>query len=344
MSKLWNSEGGEGAFVEAIRSFVPADHWAVSLGIGDDAAVLYPQPHPWVVTCDSLVEGVHYRSEWSDAVSIGHKLVHVNMSDLAAMGAWPAAAFVAVVAQVHGSVNHLLDVHRALQSELSAYGATLAGGNFSASPTGTSFSLTLLGLSAGPPWTRAGARVGDRLYVTGHIGDSGAGLRLLMAGHGHDGLATNMCVRRHLRPQSRLATSRYLTQGICPTAVIDVSDGLARDAGHVADASGVSLRIFLENVPLSCAFWEAMATLGMDPDRAIEQSVGFGEDYELLFTVAPQTHVPEVIEGVTVTQIGEVVPRQEQAVVWVHNGRTRSIAPCGWDHFNLIPQRSSSGD
>ncbi|NUN14612.1 MAG: thiamine-phosphate kinase [Myxococcales bacterium] len=336
--RLPPSQTDERTVVEAIRSLLPAEHWAVLLGVGDDAAVLRPQTLPWVITCDSLVEGVHYRPEWSDAATIGFKLAHVNMSDLAAMGAWPAVAFLSVVAPLEGAANYLLDIHQALQVELSKVGATLAGGNFSTSPVGSSFSLTLLGLSDWPVLTRSGARIGDKVYVTGHIGDSGAGLRLLLRGLGQP-MDSNDCIVRHLRPQSRLHLSRYLTQYISPTACIDVSDGLAKDGEQIADASNVSLQISLERIPLSRSYCEAMGPFVYPAIAA--QAVGLGEDYELLFTVPADTAVPLQIDGIPITHIGEVLPRQEQSVVWLYNGQPTSGETRGWDHFKVstVPSR-----
>jgi thiamine-monophosphate kinase len=267
--------------------------------IGDDTAVL---GGGLVVTQDALVEGVHFRHEWTPWLDLGYKAAAVNLSDLAAAGAEPEALIVTLAVGAETALDDVL----ALYEGLNEPGVPVRGGDTTASPV-TSLTVTALGRSERVPG-RAGARPGDVLVVTGPLGGSAAGLAVLRQGlSGLDEL-----VRAHNRPPLRLAEGRRLAAAA--HALIDLSDGLVTDAGHVAARSGCRLEIDLEAVPLAPRIAEA----GDEPFWA------FGEDYELLAALAS-----EDAAGLGFRVVGRCVAGE--GVLVTRAGQPVEVA--GWEHF-----------
>ncbi|RVT42060.1 thiamine-phosphate kinase [Sphingobium algorifonticola] len=252
-------------------------------GLMDDAAVLPVGDIRLVLTSDTLVEGVHFLAS-DPADSIGWKLAAVNLSDLAAKGATPRACLMNYA--LSGNDDWDADFLRGLRAALDIYGMPLIGGDTVAMPKGAprSFTLTAIGeAGSGPVPARSGARAGDILYVTGPVGDSGAGLALLTAGQKpNDNPTTNCLIDAYRRPQPRLAQGQALVPYV--TAMMDISDGLLIDARRMGEASGVG--IVIDHVPLSDAF---IALHG--PDARIAAATS-GDDYELLFAAAPDVALP----------------------------------------------------
>jgi len=233
--------------------------------IENDAAQL---PGGLVVTQDALVEGVHFRHEWTSWRDLGYKAAAVNLSDLAASGAEPEALLVTLAARGETRVEEVLELYAGLCEP----GVPIVGGDTSGGAV-TSVTVTALGRATRVPG-RAGARPGDYLVVTGPLGGSAAGYHCLRVGSEHP------LAEAHRRPPLRLAEGRRLAERA--HAMLDLSDGLALDAGRLAARSGCRLVIDLELVPLAEGLNEAAALVG----RSIwELAAGFGEDYELLAAV-----------------------------------------------------------
>lgn len=307
---------GEFGFIERIRratARLPAR--GVVLGVGDDAAILRPRAgEDVVVTTDALVEDVHFR--WSSASprTVGRRALVASLSDLAAMGARPLGCVVSLVAPAELGVRVADGLVAGLLQEARAHACPLVGGNLSRGGE-TSLATTALGAVArGRALTRAGARVGDRILVTGSLGASALELARAERGQGQ--------VRRVATP--RLQAGRALGRLPGVGACIDVSDGLEADLAHLLEAGAGALGARLEpdRLPLPRGFRGACRALGLDPVALALQG---GEDYELLFSVRPGAASEKQLGrrlGVPVTEIGRIVPRARG-----------TSSPRGWKHF-----------
>ena len=223
---------GELELLDEIRRFVPSSG-AVVVGPGDDAAVVRRSPHPLLLTNDALVEGVHFRREWLTARELGRRAFHVAASDVAAMGGRVRAVLLAITAPPDWPVDELRGVVRGLHAASRRAGAALAGGNL-AMGREVALTVSVLGDAPARPVLRSGARVGDDVWVTGTLGGAAFGLRLLM---GARSLSRGEPARRRWRrPVARLRAGEALAAAGIPTAMMDVSDGLAIDAGRLARA------------------------------------------------------------------------------------------------------------
>lgn len=260
----------ERALIARLRARVPASPDWVLTGIGDDAAVLAPaRGMVEVVTADALVEGIHFRREWSSPADIGHKALAVNLSDLAAMGATPRAALLSLTLPASFPLDDfdaLLDGFLALAAQTHT---PLIGGNLTRSTGGLHIDVTLTGaVRPRRVLRRSGARPGDRLFVTGRLGAAAAGLAALT----RDARAHDECVTAQRRPSPRLRTGIVVANNRSASACMDLSDGLADAVQQICEASGCGADVDLTKVPVH-------------PSATLEQALTGGEDYELLFAV-----------------------------------------------------------
>ena len=264
-----------------------------SLNLSDDAALLdVPAGQQLVVTKDAIVSGVHFIGD-EDAALIAQKLLRVNLSDLAAMGAEPLAYTLAIMLPKDIDSKWLERFAAGLAQDQKTFGISLIGGDTVSTPGVLSFSLTAFGLvPTGAALRRNGAKVGDKVYVSGTIGDSAVGLKIFK-----NMLAKNDFLQgRYLLPQPRLALGQSL-RGVA-SSCMDISDGLLQDLAHICKASGVGATIRLMDIPLSPDVAAWMPQLW-------ETVVAGGDDYELLFTssqdVQGATCIGEIVEGDVVT-------------------------------------------
>jgi thiamine-monophosphate kinase len=276
---------GEFELLALLRERLPTAGPQVRLGSGDDAAVTVPGGAV-ATSVDALVEGVHFRRETATLRQIGRKAISTALSDLAAMGATPGEAYVWLGTPEGVGEAELLEVGEGLAEVAGETGTTVAGGDLTRAPV-LSLTVTVTGHASNPDdfVTRAGARPGDALVVTGELGAAAAGLVLLErpSAEGLDVQAADALRARQLDPTPRLAAGRALaTAGA--TAMIDVSDGLAGDAGHIAAASAALLVIDADALPLAAGVAEVAAAAGRDP---LELATSGGEDYELLAALPP---------------------------------------------------------
>ncbi|HEY7431022.1 MAG TPA: thiamine-phosphate kinase [Streptosporangiaceae bacterium] len=287
------SDLGEFGLIASFAERLPRGA-ATLVGIGDDAAVLAMPDGRVVASTDLLVEGRHFRRDWSGPEEIGGKAAAQNLADLAAMGADPTALLVGLAVPAAESADWVQRLVTGIARECSAAGATVAGGDL-ASADAVMIAITALGHLAGrPPVTRAGARPGDVLALAGNLGHSAAGLALLAAGL--PGPAELITAHRSPHPPYQ-AGPEAATLGA--TAMIDVSDGLVADAGHVAQASGVLIDIDSARLPQPPVLAEAAAALAGPPGSApgaVPGPLGWvltgGEDHALAATFPPQTPLP----------------------------------------------------
>jgi thiamine-monophosphate kinase len=284
---------GERGLIRRIRQrgVAAGDSPGVEVGIGDDTAVLtLPPGHRLLATTDLLIEDVHFRRSSAGPDDIGWKALAVNLSDIAAMGGIPRWALVALAVPAETPVEAVDAFYAGLEDAAAPHGVSVVGGDTSASPGGWMVNVTLLGVHPGAPRLRSHALGGDAVAVTGSFGASAAGLHVLEiglerardAGLSPGGLAE--ITRAHLRPRARVAEGRWLGQAPGVHAMMDCSDGLATDLGHICRESGVGARVRLDRVPIAAAARDAARALGQD---AREWAVAGGEDYELLLTCEP---------------------------------------------------------
>lgn len=306
--------------------------------IGDDAAIL-PPGGPFAVTVDSQISGVHFVADLDPAI-LARRLLAINLSDLAAMGAVPAYALLAL------STGDGFDHRRFFRSLLAAcqrQGVKLAGGDLARSPGGTVATLTLIGTRPeGGRWLHRGdARPGHDLWLGGSVGESAAGAILIGRGARLAGArldlpppfagassslrsAARRAVRRHLLPQPQLVLGTWLG-GQEEGAALDVSDGVARDLHRLCRESSVGAEIFAEALPLPARFPALCEAIGAEPSSL---ALGGGEDYVLLFTL-PSGASPPTRFGCQ--RIGRITRRKE--IMIVRDGVRRALPALGWDHL-----------
>ncbi len=332
----------ERAFLSGLRRAAPSapKNPSLILGPGDDAALWRPRAgFEAALSCDLLAEGVHFDLRWTDAWSLGAKAAAVNLSDLAAMGAQPSAFLVSVALPRRAGLGEpwLKAFHAGLRAYMGAFGASPAGGDLSASRSGVFIDVTVLGeVERGRALRRSAARVGDAVFVSGPLGRSAAGLRVLESRPLARRLGARLAealAQSHRLPVPQVLAGRWLLQERLARACVDLSDGLASEAWHIARESGVALEIDEAAVPLGPGVADAAAALGKAPH---DFAYFGGEDYQLLFTV-PERRQAQVLArmehyaGCRPARIGTV--RAGRGVRVRAGGRLRSLEDGGHDHF-----------
>ncbi len=302
---------GEFELLAKLRERLPAPGSRVVLGSGDDAAVTVPGGAT-ATSVDAIVDGVHFRREQVEPAEIGHKALATALSDLAAMGAQAGEAYVVLGAPPDLSEDQCLELLDGLLALAARTGTTLAGGDVTRAPA-LSLAVTVVGHAERADLLvgRGGARPGDRLLLTGELGGAAAGLALLDDPRHGAALRAETAAqlrRRQVEPTPRLAAGRALAAHGA-RAMIDLSDGLGADAGHLAAAGGVRLRIEVAALPLAAGVAEVAAAVGRD---RLELAASGGEDYELLAAL-PADRVDAAAAAVeatgetALTQVGEVL-------------------------------------
>jgi thiamine-monophosphate kinase len=309
---------GEFDLLAKIRARFPPPGPRVRLGSGDDAAITVPSGAT-ATSVDALVDGVHFRREWSSLRQVGHKALAAALSDLAAMGAEPGEAYVVLGVPADLDEDGCLELLDGVAALAAATGTSLAGGDVTRAAALT-LAVTVVGHAPTPEHfvTRAGAKPGDVVVVTGALGGAAAGLLLLehhirerSSFQPHSGTNDDRrrsMLRRQLEPEPRIAAGRALAKAGA-SAMIDLSDGLGGDGVHIAAASGVGVRIEAAALPLDAGVAELATAAGRDP---LELAASGGEDYELLATLPAGRLAGAVAalaaqDDMALTRIGEVV-------------------------------------
>ncbi len=298
---------------------------AIVAGIGDDCAVLRPKPgFDSLVTTDFTLEGIHFRREWHPAESVGHRCLTRGLSDIAAMGGEPVAAFLSLALPRNLPQAWVGRFARSLTSLAAKYGVSLAGGDTAQSPNGILADIIVVGrVPKGKAVLRSGARPGDRIFVSGELGGSAATLLQIRARPKKKHRPRDY--PRHFYPEARVELGRILRERGLATAMIDTSDGLSTDLSHICEESGVGAEINEALIP--------RARVGK-PAREVDLDLALhgGEDYELLFTVPKGKRVPAQLAGVQLAQIGHIT-RSRGIFVRNPQGATYELQPRGWEHF-----------
>jgi thiamine-monophosphate kinase len=319
--------GGEFALIDRLARRLPTTHPDLSVGIGDDAAVIgrtFANGDYLLVTTDMLVENCHFKRNWATPMQIGAKSVACNVSDIAAMGGSPTFMFVSLVLSADSDVAWVEALYQGMADACRRYGVVLAGGDTTHGDAVT-ISITLLGrVSASNLRLRSHARPGELLCVTGHLGGSAAGLAMLAAG-----LTPSDYLRdKHLEPDCRLDVA----PAIAPLAhaMIDISDGLAAEVNHICDQSGTGAEIIAADIPIHPSVREAGRLTAKDP---LTFALSGGEDFELLFSISPENRLRLEENGVGAIAVGRVTAAASGRILVFPDGN-KTLLSGGYNHFS----------
>lgn len=328
---------GELAILRQIRSRASqSTSTSLRLGIGDDCAILRPRPgEELAITTDLSIAGRHFRLDRHQPESIGHRALARGLSDLAAMGARPVAAFLSIglprecTTPSKRRANWLQRFLNGLFALAEVHQTPLAGGDLAESPIPLADIVLIGAIPSGKALLRTGARPGHLIYVTGALGGSAAGLLQLAQLAESSGPKPPRIPRKlepqlasHVYPQPRVAQGLWLQRHSLASAAIDLSDGLSTDLAHICEESHVAAEV-------------DAALLPVHPSATLSQALHGGEDYELLFTAPASARIPRKIAGISVTRIGRILPTRANrpSVVLVTPQGREPLIPQGWQHF-----------
>jgi len=326
---------GEFGLIGRIEKLFPPAASDVLRGIGDDCAVVSPGEECLLLTTDALVEGIHFRLSWTSPQALGRKSIAVNVSDIVAMGGVPSYALLSLGIPPSTSVPFLEEFLGGVREMADFCGVTLVGGDTTSSPSGLMISVTLVGRAPKEDLLfRSGAGPGDQLLVSGPLGESRAGMELLKRGVGIDDPALQGLLDWHRNPTPAFPLGCLIGEARLASAMIDISDGLSQDLGHMCTRSGVGAIVEESSLPVSAAARRAAALLGEDP---IAWALGGGEDYRLLVAV-PAPNV-ELLQKQILQKgcgplllIGEIT-REPELRFRSNDGALRALPVTGYDHF-----------
>ena len=319
------------------QSSLPPPH-----GIGDDSAVIPPTPgYEWLVSKDLLIEGIHFDRNLSSHRDIGYKAAAVNVSDIAAMGGIPHYLLVGLAIPPSTTVVDIRSLYRGLNALCKKYEIKLIGGDTCASRTDLCISLTIIGkVKSGQALRRGGAKAGDLIYVTGTLGDSGAGLRLLRRPSQQitrqlSKSVVGFLIKRHLHPTPQVSLGRLLSERRIATSAIDLSDGLSGDIRHICQASHVGAVIYAQQIPISrpCATY-----MNHCQESPMNLALHSGEDYELLFTIPPKQR--QQLERMArsldqkISLIGSIKHERQKIYIQQADGTCELLSKQSYDHFH----------
>ena len=336
---------GEFAVIELLKETVTAQRSGPNHGTefgyrllvdnGDDAAAWRTGEATELFTTDTMVEGVHFNRSTTPWTDLGWKSLASNISDIAAMGGLPMYALVTLGLPPETDVDHLKELYAGMMQISNTYGVAIVGGDLVRSPV-VFITVSLTGVHPGNPMLRTAARAGDGIGVTGYLGSSGAGLRLLLedtpaetpAETPAPSAAAEYSKESHRRPHPAVEQGRLLSKSGVETAM-DISDGLADDLSKLCQASGLSARIYADRVPVHPLVKQTY------PDNWLDLALNGGEDYQLLFTARSRLMsevLPLLPEGSAL--IGEITDgRPGEVVIVGTDGQETAAAPGGWDHY-----------
>lgn len=307
------------------------------LGIGDDCAIVRPgKKEEIIVTTDLSLEQIHFRREWHQPEVIGHRCLTRGLSDIAAMGGRPLAAFLSLAVPAELTKNRrgrswLERFYDGLLALAKASEVPLAGGDLAQNPTIAADIVLVGGVPQNRALLRSGAKPGDIIYVTGTLGGSAAELLLLAQNPRRYARIQDRDGHPHLFPQPRLLVGQWLRGRA--SAAIDISDGLSTDLAHLCEESGVQAEINSEALPVHTLALQAESR--ERTPSALDLALNGGEDYELLFTAPPSARIPKEIAGVPIHRIGEMKSRHRRRTMMtlLSNGEAKALSGKGWQHF-----------
>ncbi len=296
-------------------------------GIGDDAAILrLPPDHDVLVTTDFSIENIHFRRDWHPPEVVGWRCLTRGLSDIAAMGGDPIAAFLSLGVASDTPQSWIDQFVKGLLALARRFNVPLAGGDTANSVEGIQADIVVIGaVPKGNAILRSGAKPGDRIYVTGALGGAAEALARL-----RDSLPLGAESDRYFRPVPRIAVGQWLRKRKLPSAMIDISDGLSTDLDHICRESGVGAEIEAALIPRAPRERKNKRGGKNREEVALDLALHGGDEYELVFTSSKR--LPKEITGVQITRIGSITRRRGMRLI-AHSGKKTTLAAEGWEHF-----------
>lgn len=334
------SDLGEFGLIDHLTKNFQIDKEKTVLGIGDDAAVLAPSEEQMIVTTDMLCEGIHFNPTYTSLKHLGYKSVAVNISDICAMNAIPQQILVSVAVSARFTVEAMEELYAGIHAACAHYKVDLIGGDTTSSKSGLVISITAIG-KAQPNRvvTRAGAKESDLLVVSGDLGSAYFGLQILEREnvvfqanphHQPDLSPYDYIIQRQMKPEARLDIVHLLhTLDVLPTAMIDISDGLASEVLHLAKHSQVGFAIYEDKLPMDHQVIAAAEEFQINPITAV---LSGGEDYELLFTIN-QKDFDKIKGNPHLTIIGHAIA-DSKSYLHTKDNHAIELTAMGWDAFD----------
>jgi thiamine-monophosphate kinase len=329
-------EIGEFGFIKKIsRGCLIRPHNIIK-SIGDDAAAFITEPHRLtLITTDLLVERIHFLRNAVSGFDLGYKSLAVNLSDIAAMGGTAREAFVSIAIPDDCTLDYLDEIYNGIKDLAAKFDVNVLGGDTTRSTVDLVINIVIQGIvSKAELLCRDAARPGDVIFSTGFLGDSRAGLHLILNEIAADTDALKSLLKSHRVPEPHLSEGRFLARQRGVHAAIDTSDGLSSDLGHIVEESRVGARLFADKMPLSPNLKDFCTRFHFDP---IDYALSGGEDYTLLCTIAPgnANKIARTFEKEfkrPLFGIGEITATQQIELLYP-DGEIKSLTSTGWNHF-----------
>lgn len=329
---------GEFGLIRLLTNSIKLNQESSLKGVGDDAAVVNHAGKDTVITTDMLAEGIHFDLMYTPLKHLGYKCIVVNLSDIYAMNATPTQVTVSLAISNRYSVEALEEIYEGIYLACKKYGVDLVGGDTTSSLSGLVISVTALGVADKEDLVyRNGAKPGDAICVSGDLGGAYLGLQILEREKRiyleHPEVQPELedqpyLIGRQLKPEARKDVIELLReQGIKPTSMIDISDGLSSEILHICTQSGVGAKLYEDQVPISEDAYNLAIKFNIDP---ITCALNGGEDYELLFTVK-QEDVAKLSNEWDIAVIGRIVEKSESVTLTTKGGNVHPITAQGWD-------------
>jgi thiamine-monophosphate kinase len=329
-------EIGEFGFIKKISRGCLIRPDNIIKAIGDDAAAFYTDPNQIsLITTDLLVERIHFLRKATSGFDLGYKSLAVNLSDIAAMGGTAREAFISIAIPEDCPLEYLEEIYDGMKNLAARFEVNILGGDTTGSKIDLIINIVVHGTVVKEEMLcRDSAKPGDIIFSTGFLGESKAGLHLILNNVPVDSEELSKLLKAHILPEPHLLEGRFLARRPAVHAAIDTSDGLSSDLGHIAAESGVGATLYAEKIPLSDPLKKFCARFDFDP---IEFALSGGEDYTLLCTVAPDKSEDIAREFQNefkrpLFQIGEIIAKNQMKLIFA-DGTSKSVRPTGWNHF-----------
>ncbi|MFQ5825083.1 MAG: thiamine-phosphate kinase [bacterium] len=331
-------EIGEFGLIERIKKIVEVPNKDLLTGMDDDtAAFRISKDQILLLSTDALIEGVHFSLKYFSFFHLGWRAMAANLSDLAAMGGWPQYAVVSLSLPQNLQVESVEEMYHGMKTLADQYHTTIIGGDTTRSPERIFISLAVIGQVEENQLTqRAGAQVGDALFITGTLGGSQAGLKVLKSQEAWLKKKYGSAVERHLSPKPRIKEALFLVNKFAIHSMIDISDGLASEVNHICHQSDVGALVYESQLPLDPETKSVAEYFGESP---VDYAMNGGEDYELLFTT-PEINVHEIQKkihkkfGLSCSKVGMIIEKAEGIYLEKTDRKKIPLDFKGYDHFH----------
>lgn len=329
---------GEFGLIKKVTKDITVDKSTVVVGVGDDVAVIKTKSEKYaLLTCDVLIEGTHFKRETITPFQLGRKAIAINVSDIAAKGGIPNQALISIGLTKDTKVEYVEEIYRGIKKAAKQFNIDIVGGNTALSRYKIFVDIFLIG-EIKPEFLllRSGAKSGDKILVTGDLGDSSAGLEIIEDPDLEFNEKFKIKLKQaHLSPNPRLLEGRIIAKNKLANSMMDISDGLSGDLAKICEESNVGTLIWEEKIPMSKETFAFAKSIGKNP---LDFAIHGGEDYELLLTALPE-NVDTIIGKVEkktetkVTEIGEIKDKEFCIKIAKTDGKVAPLNIYGWDHF-----------